>query len=481
MVSSAHLLRSAPLLAGAILLLAGLFVGACDLVTGSSQGLGGGDSSVPANATLAYSPMPKGGSLPLPGEIPMRNGTVQAYRKSQKSPEGVSEKSDSSSAAESPYGCYLASRPYADAVRFRSVYLYFPESMVKEAGEETKRIFFSLEASSVKDSTYVAEDDLAEAAEQRERTGVRYANCMIPAASGAEAIANEQLIRAGEDSAAADAIRSAGQKEKSGAWRKNQICFMKTVWSCASLGSNCDVWKRNTYVQFVGAGGGIGDGNGGYPGGTGGGGGGEDGGDEGNGGDGSDPTDCSNFPRPGDWCEPSDPPDVNENKVCSGDPLKDMDIRPTCAGTGGGRFGENARQYPDGSDKPHWGIDLGGKDAEIGTEITPSRGGFVYANGNSATFGKYVIIRSGSTYFLYAHLSKSTVERTEYVGPKRKIGEMGKSGNARDADCNPVHLHLEVRVDDESWPADDKSKRKDPEEYIGTEFSDNGQPVSDRC
>jgi hypothetical protein len=58
---------------------------------------------------------------------------------------------------------------------------------------------------------------------------------------------------------------------------------------------------------------------------------------------------------------------------------------------------------------------------------------------------------------------------------------MGKSGNAEDADCNPVHLHLEVRVDEEDWPRDDNSKRKDPENYIGTGFSDDGQPVSDEC
>ena len=84
MVLSAHLPRSAPLLVGVALVLAGLFVGACDLLTGSSQGVGSeSGSSGPANATLAYSSMPRGASLPSPEEVPLKNGTVQAYKKSQ--------------------------------------------------------------------------------------------------------------------------------------------------------------------------------------------------------------------------------------------------------------------------------------------------------------------------------------------------------------------------------------------------------------
>lgn len=39
----------------------------------------------------------------------------------------------------SSYGCYLASRPYVEAVRFRSVYLHVPAEMVQAAGPETER------------------------------------------------------------------------------------------------------------------------------------------------------------------------------------------------------------------------------------------------------------------------------------------------------------------------------------------------------
>jgi murein DD-endopeptidase MepM/ murein hydrolase activator NlpD len=172
---------------------------------------------------------------------------------------------------------------------------------------------------------------------------------------------------------------------------------------------------------------------------------------------------------------------VNDDEVCSNDPLKDMEIRPTCAGIEGGRYGEEARTNAQGEDVPHWGLDLGGSDAEIGTEITPVEGGNVYSVSNSPDFGDYVIIRDGNAWYLYAHLSEVTVEGGDSVGDSTKIGEMGKSGNADDADCNSVHLHLEVRKKEGSWPTDAESTSRDPEEYIGTEYSSDGEPVSDEC
>jgi murein DD-endopeptidase MepM/ murein hydrolase activator NlpD len=179
-------------------------------------------------------------------------------------------------------------------------------------------------------------------------------------------------------------------------------------------------------------------------------------------------------PEPGD--------DVNETKRCDGDPLKDMDIRPTCAGIEGGRYGEEARTDAEGDPVSHWGLDLGGSDAEIGTEISAIEGGTVRSSTNySDDFGNYVIVSNGNTWYLYAHLSKVTVEAGSSIDGGDKIGEMGKSGNAGDADCNPVHLHLEVRKNEGSWPTDAESTSRDPEKYIGTEFSSGGEPVSDEC
>lgn len=478
MVSRSRLSQSTPVLVGALLLLAGFFVGACDLVTGSSQDLGSeSESSVPANATLAHSPMPKRTSLPSPEEVPLKNGTVQAYRESQKSPEGIPQKSDSSSTVESPYGCYLASRPYTNAVRFRSVYLYFPESMVEAAENETKRVILSVQAASAVDSAAVA-DNLGEAMERREKTGVRYATCVLPAAAGAESLANEQLLRAGEKKAALNAVETAGK-----GLAKDQVCFIQEVTTCAGWSSNQSCGTDHEYVcGSATPGSGSDDGGGGYPDpgdGTGGGGGG-DGGDGGGEGDG-DPTDCSNFPRPGDWCEPKDP-DVEEDRVCTSDPLADMDIRSTCDGVEGGRYGytrgPNNTQF-------HGGLDLS---AEVGTELFAMKGGEVAFVGNDPDgWGNYVVIQSatnGSRFALYAHLSSVSVQEDQSVNMGTQIGETGMSGNAGEAECNPAHLHLEVREGSSSdfgWTEDNGGETKDPENYVGTEFDDSGNAKSDDC
>jgi murein DD-endopeptidase MepM/ murein hydrolase activator NlpD len=164
-----------------------------------------------------------------------------------------------------------------------------------------------------------------------------------------------------------------------------------------------------------------------------------------------------------------------------------MDIRPTCAGIEGGRYGEEARTNAQGDPVPHWGVDFGGSNAEIGTEISAIEGGTVVSSDAYSTdFGNYVIIRNkdaenDDTWYLYAHLSKVAVEEGASIDEEKKIGEMGNSGNAAEADCNSVHLHLEVRKGEGSWPTDAGSKSRNPEKYIGTEFSSDGQPVSDEC
>jgi len=490
MVLSAHLPRSAPLLAGVALVLAGLLVGACDLMTGSPLGVDESKPSVPDSATLAHAHMPTGTSLPSPEEIPLKNGTVQAYEMSQRSPEGVPAKSDSSGAdssgVESPYGCYLASRPYTDAVRFRSVYLYFPESMVQAAGNETERVTLSIRAASVVDSAAAASNP-AEAMEQREKTGVRYASCVLPAASGAESLANEQLLRTGEKKAALNAVKSSGDPAP-----KNQVCVIQEVTTCAGWSWNqscgteheiaCSSMAPGEGGDGVGGPGGGGDGTGGYPGG----GSGPDG-DDGNG-DGSNTDDCDRNPEPGlgtepcDPCESDDPPsycdsDVNENEVCSNDPLKDMDIRSTCDGIEGGRFGEDAR----GDGEPHWGIDLL---ADVGTKVTARGGGVVWSKNQNDTFGRYIIVQSedGGTFTMYTHLSSRSVEGGDsVVTGETEIGETGTSGNACDTSCScgPAHLHLEMRQGGDGWG---DSTPVDPENHFGTEFEDStGQPTSDSC
>jgi len=139
------------------------------------------------SATVAHAPMPTGTSLPAPGAGP--RGTLRSYR-------AAGARNSKSGAAASPYGCYLASRPYSEEVRFRSVYLYFPDEMVEAAGEETRPLIFRLGA--VRKG-------------RTDTTGVRYANCVIPDADGAEATARRQVIRKGEEQAVTEAVQSAGR------------------------------------------------------------------------------------------------------------------------------------------------------------------------------------------------------------------------------------------------------------------------------
>lgn len=471
MVSSAHLPRPASLLAGAILLLVGLFAGACDQMTGSSLGDVEGPPEVDS-AALSYSHMPTGTSLPSPGEVPLTNGIIGAEGETPR-PKNDSPKTDSSG-VESPYGCYLASRPYTDSTRIRSVYLYFPAEMVEAAEGKTKSFVLQMSV-----------------AWRGGEADARYARCVVPEVSGAREVATGQLLRAGEEDAAWG-VAGGGSKSASA---KGCIQIVYTATTCVGGGGSFPEEHCETETEsFTVCGGGDGGGGDGgatdpWPDDDGGG-----GGSDGSGGDSGE--DCTALnPEPGSECEPTDPcesddppsycdSDVNENKVCPSDPLADMDIRPTCAGIEGGRFGEEARQHPDGSEKPHWGLDLGGSDAEIGTEVNAVEGGSVIriADGENADddgWGNFIIVDTGGTFYLYAHLSEITAERGS-IDEGDKIGEMGESGNAEDAECNSVHLHLEVRKG-ESWPSDDKSKRKDPEEYIGTEFSSDGEPVSDEC
>lgn len=320
----------------------------------------------------------------------------------------------------------------------------------------------------------------------------RYAHCVIPAASGARDVATEQLLSVGEKNAAWSLAN--GNTESASAKGCITITY-RVATTCVGGGGSFPEESCETTTETVTlCGGGGGDGGSGgsenpYPGGGG-------GSDPPGGGDGEN---CQQrLPEPGSECEPTDPcesanppsycdSDVNENEVCSNDPLKDMEIRPTCAGIEGGRYGEEARTNAQGDPVPHWGLDLGGSDAEVGTEVSAIEGGTVVSSDAYSTdFGKYVIIRNGNdenedAWYLYAHLSKVAVEEGSSIDEEKKIGEMGKSGNAEEADCNSVHLHLEVRKGEGSWPTDAESKSRDPEKYVGTEFSSSGQPVSDEC
>jgi hypothetical protein len=478
------------------------------LTDSTSRAGNNSEASSPEHATLAHDHMPTGVSLPLPSEVPLKNGTLRAYRQPQDFTEITSmAMSDSSSAdtssVESPYGCYLATQPYSPTATFRSVYLYFPESIVEAAGNETKRVVLSLQAVLVEDSSAVA-GDLEEAVDQRERTGVRYANCVIPAASGAQSLAAEQLLRDGEDKATWNALTAPGSAaSKADVYEQN--CNVQEVTICTGWSGNeyCGTERELVCSPSVPGGDGEGDGgpdggdgDGGYPGG----GSGPPGGD----GDGNNDENCTHNPEPGsdsdpcDPCESSNPPsycgsDVNENEVCPDDPLKDMDIRATgCAANGdrnvdGGRFGMT-RTDENGNEKFHAGIDLLN---DRGNPVRAAEGGTIWASGKATSgYGYYVIVKTGENDFqYYTHLQEGSQISEHPPGQDSGIrsieagtivGKTDTTGNVDTDPCEggPPHVHFEVRTGASTWG---EANPVNPESHLGTKFNDQGQPTSDSC
>jgi hypothetical protein len=244
---------------------------------------------------------------------------------------------------------------------------------------------------------------------------------VIPEADGARATALKQLLQNGEDAAMRAAIRASGEN----ATAKSAACpFVKKRTTCDWFRANPPGLDCREELLFVACGG---EDDGGDEG-DGGGDGGNDGGDDssgseptspypdgprgGDGGDsgGDEDESCDKVnPEPGSDCEPTDQPqedDVKETELCPDDPLKDMDIRATCDGVKGRRFGENAR----GEGDAHYGIDLL---ADPGTSAWALTSGKVYGVNRItevSDFGKYVIIQSDGKMIMYAHLSKVSVK-----------------------------------------------------------------------
>ena len=92
----------------------------------------------------------------------------------------------------------------------------------------------------------------------------------------------------------------------------------------------------------------------------------------------------------------------------------------------------------------HEGIDIGGN---YGQGIHSAGKGKVVFAGWQSGYGKTVIVKHGSVNTLYAHLSRINAAVGQRVSKGERIGNMGRSGNARG-----THLHFEIR--DEGSPVD---------------------------
>lgn len=451
-----------------------LLVASCD---GPGAVPGGGPAGLPVapgSTVVEYSRMPTGVSLPAPTEQVRSQATLATYRAADPT---ATDGTPKSGAGESPYGCYLASRPYSEAVEFRRVYLYFPKAMIERAGSETRRFTYRVYGTR-KGAT--------------DTTGVRYAHCVIPEVDGARATAMKQLLKNGED----DATKEVVGQEENGPSAKTGCDIVKVTEYCDYGG--CNVISVSVISGCSGGEGGN-DGGGGGSGGAGDGGGGfsgseptspypdDSGGGEEDGGDGD--GSCQEIdPEPGSNCEPTDPPqedDVKEAQLCPEDPLKDMNIRATgCKAEGdrkveGGRFG--------GRGGGHEGLDL---KAEVGTELYSPKGGEVrLVDEHNGGWGKHVLVETNGSHdgqtvqILYAHLKTTSVVIGETLSEGEKIGETGVSGNAEKKPCEPggpSHVHVETKSVGEGQQFN-KADHFDPESFIGTEFGKSGDPLSDKC
>ena len=102
-------------------------------------------------------------------------------------------------------------------------------------------------------------------------------------------------------------------------------------------------------------------------------------------------------------------------------------------------FGKRKNPFS-GEMKDHNGIDLA---APEGTPVYAIKDGAVYAAiENDAEFGNYLILShdQGKMTSVYAHLSKITVDRYQYVKKGTVIGFVGQTGMA-----TGPHLHFEIR------------------------------------
>jgi murein DD-endopeptidase MepM/ murein hydrolase activator NlpD len=87
----------------------------------------------------------------------------------------------------------------------------------------------------------------------------------------------------------------------------------------------------------------------------------------------------------------------------------------------------------------HEGIDIG---ASIGTPVKAARSGHViYAANRIPGYGSMVIVRHpGPFATVYAHLSKISVKKGQFLARGQVLGKVGRTGRA-----HGPHLHFEIR------------------------------------
>ena len=94
-----------------------------------------------------------------------------------------------------------------------------------------------------------------------------------------------------------------------------------------------------------------------------------------------------------------------------------------------------------GTVKFHYGTDFA---ADNGDSVFAFADGYVYAAGESDSYGKYLILtHEGGFASLYAHLSEFVAHEGDMVERGQTIGRVGQTGNA-----TGPHLHFELFLND---------------------------------
>lgn len=94
-----------------------------------------------------------------------------------------------------------------------------------------------------------------------------------------------------------------------------------------------------------------------------------------------------------------------------------------------------------GTVKFHYGTDFA---ADSGDSVSAFADGYVYAAGESDSYGKYLILtHEGGFASLYAHLSEFVAHEGDMVQRGQTIGRVGQTGNA-----TGPHLHFELFLND---------------------------------
>lgn len=94
-----------------------------------------------------------------------------------------------------------------------------------------------------------------------------------------------------------------------------------------------------------------------------------------------------------------------------------------------------------GTVKFHYGTDFA---ADSGDSVSAFADGYVYAAGESDSYGKYLILtHEGGFASLYAHLSEFVAHEGDMVKRGQTIGRVGQTGNA-----TGPHLHFELFLND---------------------------------